>query len=161
MIKHLKIVLILALCPMTVSAWSQLLDKGVSKELAEQRKATISDVTYDLTFNIPAEQKSKVTGKAVINFNLKAKVDVILDFQGKLTGNVYVGKKKRSVSQKNEHIIVPMKFLKPGNVTLTLEFTALDDALNRNSDYMYSLFVPDHARSAFPCFDQPDLRAKW
>lgn len=161
MIKHLKIVLILALCPMTVSAWSQLLDKGVSKELAEQRKATISDVTYDLTFNIPEEQKSKVTGLAVINFNLKAKVDVILDFQGKLTGNVYVGKKKRSVSQKNEHIIIPMKFLKPGNVTLTLEFTSLDDALNRNSDYMYSLFVPDHARSAFPCFDQPDLRAKF
>ena len=75
--KHIKILLTVALCLMAVSAWSQLLDKGVSKELAEQRKATISDVTYDLTFNIPAEQKSKVTGKAVINFNLKAKVDVM------------------------------------------------------------------------------------
>jgi len=138
-----------------------VLDKGVTKELAEQRKANISDVTYDLTFNIPAEQKSKVTGKVIISFSLKAKEDVILDFQGKLTGNVYVGKKKRSVSQKNEHIIVPKKFLKPGIVTLTMEFTSLDDALNRNSDYMYSLFVPDHARSAFPCFDQPDLRAKF
>ena len=161
MIKHLKLDLILVLCLMAASAWSQLLDKGVSKELAEQRKATISDVTYDLTFDIPAEQKSKVTGKAIISFNLKAKEDVVLDFQGKLTGNVYVGKKKRSVSQKNEHIIVPKKYVKPGTVTLTMEFTSLDDALNRNSDYMYSLFVPDHARSAFPCFDQPDLRAKF
>ena len=161
MIKHLKLDLILVLCLMAASAWSQLLDKGVSKELAEQRKAIISDVTYDLTFDIPAEQKSKVTGKAIISFNLKAKEDVVLDFQGKLTGNVYVGKKKRSVSQKNEHIIVPKKYVKPGTVTLTMEFTSLDDALNRNSDYMYSLFVPDHARSAFPCFDQPDLRAKF
>ena len=159
--KHTKLLLTVALCLMAVCAWSQVLDKGVSKELAEQRKANISDVTYDLTFDIPAEQKAKVTGKAIISFNLKEKDDVILDFQGKLTGNVYVGKKKRSVSQKNEHIIIPMKFLKPGNVTLTLEFTSLDDALNRNSDYMYSLFVPDHARSAFPCFDQPDLRAKF
>ena len=159
--KYIKLLLTVALCFMTVCVWSQVLDKGVSKELAEQRKANISNVTYDLTFNIPAEQKTKVTGKAIISFNLKAKEDVILDFQGKLTGNVYVGKKKRSVSQKNEHIIVPKKFLKPGIVTLTMEFTSLDDALNRNSDYMYSLFVPDHARSAFPCFDQPDLRAKF
>ena len=159
--KYIKLLLTVALCFMTVCVWSQVLDKGVSKELAEQRKANISNVTYDLTFNIPAEQKTKVTGKAIISFNLKAKEDVILDFQGKLTGNVYVGKKKRTVSQKNEHIIVPKKFLKPGIVTLTMEFTSLDDALNRNSDYMYSLFVPDHARSAFPCFDQPDLRAKF
>jgi len=159
--KHIKLLLTVALCLLAVCAWSQVLDKGVTKELAEQRKANISDVTYDLTFNIPAEQKSKVTGKVIISFSLKAKEDVILDFQGKLTGNVYVGKKKRSVSQKNEHIIVPKKFLKPGIVTLTMEFTSLDDALNRNSDYMYSLFVPDHARSAFPCFDQPDLRAKF
>ena len=159
--KYIKLLLTVALCFMTVCVWSQVLDKGVSKELAEQRKANISNVTYDLTFNIPAEQKTKVTGKAIISFNLKAKEDVILDFQGKLTGNVYVGKKKRTVSQKNEHIIVPKKFLKPGIVTLTMEFTSLDDALNRNSDYMYSLFVPDHARSAFPCFDRPDLRAKF
>ena len=159
--KHLKMLLTVALCLMAVSAWPQLLDKGVSKELAEQRKANISDVTYDLTFNIPADLKAKVTGKAVINFNLKDLDDVILDFRGKINGDVFIGKKKRIVTQKNEHIIVPMKFMKPGPVTLTIEFTALDDALNRNSDYMYSLFVPDHARSAFPCFDQPDLRAKF
>lgn len=159
--KHFKIALTIALCLMAISAWSQLLDKGVSKELAEQRKAIISNVSYDLTFNIPAEQKAKVTGKAIISFDLKTKDNVILDFQGKINGNVYVGKKKRIVTQKNEHIIVPKKNLKPGYITLTIEFTALDDALNRNSDYMYSLFVPDHARSAFPCFDQPDLRAKF
>ena len=159
--KNIKLLLSVTLCLMALGAYSQALEKGVSKELAEQRKANISHVSYDLTFNIPADLKSKVTGKAVISFILKDKKDVVLDFQGKLNGNVLVGKKKRSVSTKNEHIIVPMKFLKPGLVTLTMEFTAQDDALNRNADYMYSLFVPDHARSAFPCFDQPDLRAKF
>ena len=67
--KHFKIALTIALCLMAISAWSQLLDKGVSKELAEQRKAIISNVSYDLTFNIPAEQKAKVTGKAIISFD--------------------------------------------------------------------------------------------
>ena len=156
-----KLLIAMAICLLATGAWSQQVEKGVSKELAEQRKALISNVSYDLTFNIPEEQKADVTGKAVISFNLKDKGDVVLDFQGKINGNVLIGKKKRVVSKKNEHIIVPMKFLKPGPVTLTLEFTALNDALNRNEDYMYSLFVPDHARSAFPCFDQPDLRAKF
>ena len=159
--KSTKLTLLTLLCLMALSVSSQSLEKGVSKELAEHRKANISNVSYDLTFNIPTEQKEKVTGKAVINFNLKNKGDVVLDFMGKLQGNVLVGKKKRKISTKNEHIIIPEKFLKPGLVTLTFEFIALDDALNRNSDYMYSLFVPDHARSAFPCFDQPDLRAKF
>ena len=158
---NIKSLLTMALCIIFLGARSQSIEKGVSKELAEKRKASISNVVYDLTFNIPSDQKSKVTGKAVISFNLVSKEDVILDFQGKLNGSVLVGKKKRVVSQKNEHIIVPEKFLKPGPVILTMEFTSLDDALNRNEDYMYSLFVPDHARSVFPCFDQPDLRAKF
>jgi aminopeptidase N len=159
--KNNRLVLSFLFSLLAVNLPAQSLEKGVSKELAEQRKASISNVAYDLTFNIPASKKDKVTGKAVISFNLKNKEDVVLDFQGKLQGDVLVGKKKRKVSTQNEHIIVPMKFLKPGPVTLTLEFTALDDALNRNEDYMYSLFVPDHARSAFPCFDQPDLRARF
>ena len=161
MMKINRLLLSFLLCLTVVILHAQSLEKGVSKELAEQRKATISNVAYDLTFNIPASPREKVTGKAVISFSLKDKTDVILDFQGKLQGNVFVGKKKRSVTTRNEHIVVPAKYLKPGPVTLTLEFTALDDALNRNEDYMYSLFVPDHARSAFPCFDQPDLRARF
>ena len=161
MMKNVRLLLSFLFCLLAMNLPAQSLEKGVSKELAEQRKASISNVAYNLTFNIPASKKDKVTGKAVISFSLKDKEDVVLDFQGKLQGNVLVGKKKRKVSTKNEHIIVPMKYLKPGPVTLTFEFTALDDALNRNEDYMYSLFVPDHARSAFPCFDQPDLRARF
>lgn len=144
-----------------MTALAQPLAKGVTKELADMRKAMISDVVYNLTFNIPANQKEKVTGEAVISFQLHDKQDVVLDFQGKFTGDVLIGKKRRPVDYRDEHIIVPMKYLKPGLVTLCFEFTSLDDALNRNADYMYTLFVPDHARSVFPCFDQPDLRARF
>ena len=34
-------------------------------------------------------------------------------------------------------------------------------SLNRNDDYLYTLFVPDRASTAFPCFDQPDLKARY
>lgn len=43
-----------------------------------------------------------------------------------------------------------MKALKEGKNKIELNFTSLDKALNRNEDYMYTLFVPDLARSVFP-----------
>jgi aminopeptidase N len=44
---------------------------------------------------------------------------------------------------------------------LAIEFTAGNDALNRNAEFLYSLFVPARAHLAFPCFDQPDLKARF
>lgn len=147
---------------------SSLIEKGVSKELAEHRKAHISKVVYDLSFDIPAAAHEPVSGKAVISFTLDAPQDVILDFQGTFDGGSYAyiekkkGKSRRvpiDATYRNEHIILPMEAMREGENKIELEFIASDKALNRNGDYMYTLFVPDMARSAFPCFDQPDLRA--
>ena len=159
--KTIKFTLV-ALFLLTVqSICAESLEKGVSKQLAERRKAAISNVKYNLTFNVPADAKKKVLGEATITFDLNSKDDVILDFQGQFSGQVQIGKKKRPVTYQNEHIIIPFKYLKIGNVELTLEFICNDDALHRNGDYLYTIFVPDHARSVFPCFDQPDLRARF
>ena len=136
MMKKYRFLLLSVLCFMALDICSQTPEKGVSKELAAQRKANISNVNYDLTFNIPAGQREKVSGLAVVSFNLKSKADVVLDFQGKIDGEVYVEKKKRKVSTKNNHIIVPAKFLKPGPVKLTFLFTSQNDALERHSDYL-------------------------
>ncbi len=166
--KNIMVLLVLALCLTTQTTSAQMLSKGVSKELADHRKANISKVIYDLSFDIPANPREPVTGKAVISFDLKAPQDVVLDFQGELDGTCYVyvekkkGKMKRmpmEVTYQDEHIILPMQWMQEGPNKVELEFIASDKALNRNADYMYTLFVPDLARSAFPCFDQPDLRA--
>ena len=168
--KNIKTLLIAALCMTALCAYSQQLSKGVSKELAAQRKANISNVIYDLSFNIPANPQEKVTGKNVITFDLKEKADVVLDFQGGFDGSATViirkGKNKKEkrkpilCTYENEHIIIPNKLLVAGTNRVELNFTSLDKALNRHQDYMYTLFVPDNARSCFPCFDQPDLRAR-
>ena len=165
--KNIKNLLIAVLSLVALSVHAQLLSKGVTKELADQRKANISNVIYDLTFNIPANPQEKVTGKNIITFDLKEQRDVVLDFQGGFDGTcyVFVGKKGKRKAvpaiYRDEHIIIPQKLLLPGTNKVELSFTSLDKALNRHQDYMYTLFVPDHARSVFPCFDQPDLRARY
>ena len=135
------------------------LKKGVTKELADSRRANISDVHYDLTFNIPANPKQDVTGLAVISFVLAERSDVVLDFQGQFSGTCIINDKKRVAPYQEEHIVLPMKFLNPGLNIVAMNFVCANTALNRHANYMYTLFVPDHARSCFPCFDQPDLRA--
>ena len=155
---------LLAMCLSTQSVKAQMLVKGVSKELAEHRKANISQVVYDLTFNIPSKPYESVKGKAIISFNLEVREDVVLDFQGQIDGTCYIHDEndKRHATDilyQDEHIIIPMELLTEGKNKIELPFIANDKALNRNDDYMYTLFVPDMARSVFPCFDQPDLRA--
>lgn len=163
--KNIKFLLITVMSMILLSTHAQMLSKGVSKELADHRKATISNVVYDLTFNIPSDLNKRVTGKAFISFELDTLEDVILDFQGGFEGNcwTYTGKKNKRrfamATYQNEHIIIPAKVLQLGKNKVELDFMALDKALNRNKDYIYTVFEPDMARSAFPCFCQPDLRA--
>ena len=168
--KHIRLLLITLLGTMVLSAHAQMLSRGVTKELAEHRKANISNVSYDLTFNIPDDQNQKVTGSLVIRFDVQRVEDIILDFQGEFDGtcSTIVPKNKKKTKFKtvsfqaayqNEHIIIPKNMVVEGSNRIEMNFTSLDKALNRNQDYLYTIFVPDLARSVFPCFDQPDLRA--
>ncbi len=59
----------------------------------------------------------------------------------------------------NGHIVVPPSALDAGSNVISIEFLAGDLSLNRNEEFMYTLFVPDRASTAFPCFDQPNLKA--
>ena len=160
--KNCRLFLILTLCLMVLGISAQIPEKGVSKELAQQRKANISNVSYDLTFNIPADAKTPVTGKAVIAFDLLQKSDVVLDFQGGFSGTCTVNnKKKRQATYKHEHIVLNAKLMNEGLNIVEIDFASTNKALNRQKDFLYTIFMPDQAHSAFPCFDQPDIRARF
>ena len=137
-------------------------EKGVSKLTATYRNATISDVSYKLTMDIPEMKDDPVSGKVIIEFILKSKREpLVLDFrvpEKNLKSVVINGKSFRS-SIYNGHIIIPEKYLKRSYNNLAIEFIAGDLSLNRNDDFLYTLFVPDRACTAFPCFDQPDIKA--
>lgn len=137
-------------------------ENGVSHQLASYRKGTISKVHYQLTLDIPAEKGEKIAAVEKVSFQLKSKkYPVQLDFREDPARikSIAVNGNPIEILHVNEHILIGTKYLKLGANDVNLEFYAGDGALNRNADYLYTLFVPDRARTVFPCFDQPDLKA--
>lgn len=135
---------------------------GVSHELAIYRSAHISDVTYDLSFTVPAEKSKPVSFKEKLMFHWTGDEDLQIDFQGdasQLFCKLLVNDTTVETVLINEHIVIPAQCLVQGDNSIILSGVSGDKAMNRSEDYMYTLFVPDHARSVFPCFDQPDLKA--
>jgi len=61
----------------------------------------------------------------------------------------------------NEHLIIPKCHTKKGLNVISIEFIAGEQSLNRREQFLYTLLVPDRARTLFPCFDQPDLKARY
>lgn len=135
---------------------------GVSLELATHRKATISDITYRLHFDIPAEPDAPIDADLEIRFSLAdASLPLQLDFREREDRLQEVGV-NGAVSEwrfENEHLVIPAGELVTGENRIAIRFTAGDTSLNRNPGYLYTLFVPDRARTVFPLFDQPDLKA--
>jgi aminopeptidase N len=58
-------------------------------------------------------------------------------------------------------VVIPESALRKGPNRITIAFDAGDAPLNRGDDFLYTIFVPARAHEAFPCFDQPDLKARW
>ena len=137
---------------------------GVALALAEERAARIRDVRYELRFSIPEAMTAAVTGSVTIHFTLRdASRPLVLDFAGNpdRVRDVRAGSTPIAVDVRNEHIVIPVSALRKGENAITLSFDASDLALNRNPEFIYTLFVPARARLAFPCFDQPDIKARY
>jgi len=140
-------------------------DSGISEALAGERAARVSNLRYDLTFTIPADRHAAVTGRETIAFTLSdAGSPLTIDFNPNQSGRVRrvdTGGVPVDVRQANGHLIVPAAVLHAGDNRVTIDFDAGDAPLNRNDDYLYTILVPARAHEAFPCFDQPDLKARW
>src|SRR5699024_4809671 len=87
--------------------------------------------------------------------------DLVMDFKGREDNinTLIINGEKTDLNFYKEHVILPEDLLKEGENRVEMGFIAGDEALNRRDDYMYTLFVPDRARSAFPNFEQPNLKA--
>lgn len=136
---------------------------GVSLALATRRSATISNIQYQIHFNIPDELNAAVQSTENIDFKLNKVDEVQVDFKQDADHlkRLKVNGKAVDINFKNEHIVISAANLKTGNNRISIEFIAGNESLNRNKDFLYALFVPDHARTVFPCFDQPDLKANF
>ncbi len=162
-----KTILLLSL---STAAFSQqktklvAVEPGVSLGLATYRHSIISNIQYNLDFTIPAERAKGIAAVENISFNLSdVSQPLQLDFKEspERIKTITVNGKSVGIALIAEHLVIEPRYLKRGVNNIAIQFTAGDASLNRNDDYLYALFVPDHARTAFPCFDQPDLKARF
>lgn len=159
------------------------LEAGVSQKLAQWRAAHYSDVRYKLDITLE-KGAPLMKGTIEIRVNLTeegAKNDLVLDWRATQFANdkdkphanvIQINDAIDVISSvSNEHLIVPKGALKTGENVIKIQFAspiktsgaAITRYVDREdgAEYVYSLFVPSDASTAFPVFDQPDLKARF
>ncbi|MEO6445516.1 MAG: M1 family aminopeptidase [Gemmatimonadaceae bacterium] len=163
----------LILLPMSMPAQlpsaDSLMTPGVSQALAVRRAARITNVRYDLLLDVT--QGDTARGRVSIRFQLRRPGDVIVDFRGSGLARARAnGLALGTVTYNGSHIHIPASAVRAGANRLDFEFTtpiaAAGASIIRVRDpsdsatYLYTLLVPNDANLLFPCFDQPDLKAR-
>ncbi len=141
---------------------------GVSRELAAQRAALLSGVRYELTLSV--EQPDTALGHVTIRFSAKKRAAVIVDFRGPSLSAITVNGRATETKFNGAHLTIPASAIRPGENVVSADFKTLiapagaaiikfhDD--KDGATYLYTLLVPSDANLLFPCFDQPDLKAR-
>jgi aminopeptidase N len=145
-----------------------LMGPGISKELATARARDLSNVRYRLALSVVDRDTAR--GSITVRFAARRAGDVILDFRGPSLTNVRVNGASAATTFNGAHLRVPASAVRAGENTVTADFRSMiapagasiirfhDD--KDGNDYLYTLLVPSDANALFPCFDQPDLKAR-
>ncbi len=148
-----------------------MMGAGVSRALATVRRARVTDVRYALSLDVT--QRDTARGVVEVAFTRVAVGDAILDFRGLGIDSLRVNGRAVPVTRavwNGAHVAIDGALLTAGTNRVTLRFRApiaaagasiirSHDATD-NTDYLYTLLVPSDANLLFPCFDQPDLKAR-
>lgn len=139
-------------------------ENGVSETLAQYRHKVVTAVRYKLDFTIPAEREKPIAATEILSFQLKKDGKALqVDFKDDADRlrSVAVNARNIPIDVQHEHILIAPQYLRNGINTIKINFIAGELSLNRNNEYLYTLLVPDRARTLFPCFDQPDIKARF
>ena len=159
--------LLIILVIMTIQSCKKAeVEKGVSWDMAQARKKAIADVKYILKLDIPESISQPINGTVFIDVEYRSTDEryLYIDFSetpDKIK-SLAVNESPQKVFFVNEHIAIPTSLLWPGKINrIAIDFIGGDLSLNRNIDFLYTLFVPDRASTFFPCIDQPDIKASY
>lgn len=135
---HLKTLLLLLCLFTTAGCYSQDKKGGVP-------------ISYDLTFDIPADSARPVTGHEVLKFFLDRKQDVWLNFMGQLvTPQCRLNNKNVTAQQDQWLIKIPKKRTRVGENVLELDFAVSDAPFMRSDYYLFVPSMENRAQLLFP-----------
>lgn len=140
------------------------LESGVSLTLAQARSAAISELSYSLHIRVPGDPARPLHGSVGLKFVLaRSETDLQIDFRHGEEQVLAVRSQGKDLpyTVDKEHIVLPAQALAAGRNAIEIDFESPQDSVNRNPEFLFTLFVPDRARNAFPLFDQPDLKARY
>lgn len=140
-----------------------LLEEGIPLKMAAYRKEQVSDVVYNLSFDIPSKKQDPIHSRLKLDLEINdLSQPLYLDFNaaGSLLKSISVNGETQKINHQKEHIIISEN-LEEGPNTIEIVFNAGELSLNRNDDFLYTLLVPDRASTLFPCFDQPNIKARY
>ena len=158
-----------AVAPAAEGAVDPLMQPGISLALAKRRAAQITNIRYDIGLDVTAADRA--VGAIEIRFDRRTDDDLILDFRGTVLAELMANGTPIAASARSDgHLVLPARALKRGANIVTARFetpiAASGAAIIRFRDsadgrtYLYTLLVPSDANLLFPCFDQPDLKAR-
>ena len=143
-------------------------EPGVSRKLAATRKKDLTEVRYELEFRL-AKGMPTVSGRCIIRFDLAKARPVVLDFDGESLADVELNGAPATPNRLANHLV--FRDARKGSNTIAAAFTSRVAPTGTpltvyrdktdGAEYYYTLFVPADAHRLFPCFDQPDLKARF
>jgi aminopeptidase N len=143
----------------------------LTEAYARYRSQLVSDVAYELFFDLDGFAR-QFLGRTMIHFELKELADNLsVDFSGGVIDKLRLNGRDIEPDYNGHFINLPREFLRKGPNSIILSYRqpySSDGAgVHRFTDpedgrvYVFSHFEPYDANRAFPCFDQPDLKARF
>jgi aminopeptidase N len=153
------------------AATSSATPAGIPHTLAESRAARVSDLHYQLSYNLVPHAPS-TEAIETLRFTLtEASQPLLLDFRDGQVSSLTLNGAPIRTAIDHGHLVLPAANLHVGPNVIEAKFTANIGAAGKaitrfddkddGSEYLYTLFVPMDASMAFPCFDQPDLKGRF